>query len=426
MSEDMTEGFGADLAALIRAYEEEGHSVFRPSAASRWTVCPGSVVAEIQARADRAGYDAAEGTVAHAIAEHRLTNKGKLPTWAKPGKTREERGFIIPISVEMLAYVDDYISWIEELGPADYQAAETRVDFSDLTPIPNQGGTADHTHVRNGVLTITDLKYGTGVRVYAKGNKQLRLYAYGALREIEWMMPIERIVLRICQPRLEIFETWEITVEELRQFAADVREAAHRAWQPRAPRVPDPEACRWCSVSATCPALAAKAQAIADEIFDDLDAVQPETVSVPTVPLEMRARPAELSTEELARILRWRGTFDAWFRDVHDELIARVANGQDAPGWKVVEGRTKRAWIDEDAAVETLRAIGLGEDEIFVKKLVSPKRASDLLRIVKKGDPKKLLKQHIVQPPGPRALVVEEDGRESVESAGDEIFDDLT
>lgn len=417
--------FGADLDTLIRAYEAEGHSVFRPSSAARWMTCAGSVLAEIQAQADRAGYDAAYGTVAHSIAEMRLRT-GRFPDWASPGNTVEERGFVISIDDEMLSYVMDYVEWCDELGSGDVTAIETRVDFSDLTPVPNQGGTADHIHIKDGVLTITDLKFGTGVRVHARGNKQARLYAYGALREWEWAYNIHTIVIRICQPRLEVFDTWQITRDELLTFAAEAKVAAHRAWQPNAPRTPHPDACRFCSVSATCAAKVKLAEAIADDVFDNLDEMQvdAETVSVPDAVIGPRSRPGELSTEELARVLRWRGLFDAWFRDVHDELLARTNNGQKAPGWKVVEGITKRAWTDEYQAAAMLSAVGVPESKLYTKKLISPKQASDMLR-VRKIDAKSVLAPFITKPPGKRSLVVEEDSREDIQSAGDDVFDDL-
>ena len=413
----------SDFEALIRAYEAEGHSVFRPSSASRWTVCAGSVRAEIAAQVDRAGFDAAYGTVAHALAEEWLRS-GKRPD-AAIGSTREERGFVVEITAEMLGYVEQYVEWCLDLGPADVVAIEQRVDFSDLTPLKGQGGTADHIHIRDGVLTITDLKFGTGVRVYARNNKQARIYAYGAWREWEWAFDIQRIVIRICQPRLDVFEVWELTLADLLSYAEEVKAAAYKAWQPNAPRTPHPDACRFCTVQATCPAMVALAQKAADEIFDAMDGmeVQPETVSVPDAVIGPRSDPTKLSTEELAIALRWRGVFDAFFRGAHDELLGRASGGAQVPGWKVVEGTTKRQWADQEGAVEALIGLGIPDNELWDRKLISPKRASDLLR-VRKVKPK-AIEPLIVKPPGKRALVSEDDGREGYDSAADGVFDDL-
>ena len=67
--------------------------------------------------------------------------------------------------------------------------------------------------------------------------------------------------------------------------------------------------------------------------------------------------------------------------------------------------------------------LGIKEDELWDRKIISPKRASDLLR-VRKVKPK-AIEPLIVKPPGKRALVSEDDGREGYDSAADGVFDDL-
>lgn len=412
----------AAFAALVESYQGGGHSVFRPSAASRWMVCAGSLQADILHYQDSAGIEAARGTVAHSISEDWLRT-GKRPK-IKPGSTRIERGFIIEIDDEMLAKVEEYVDWCNALGPADMVAVEQRVDFSDLTPIPDQGGTADHIHIARRTLTISDLKYGTAERVYARGNKQARLYAYGAWKEWSWAYEIDTIVIRICQPRLEVFETWTITLDELLAFAEEAKRAAHRAWEPGAPRTPDPNACKWCSVRGTCPALAVVAEALADDRLDDLEGqeVNPETVSIPNAILSPRSDPQKMSNEELGTVLRWRGTFDAWFRAAHEEALSRASDGGGIPGWKVKEGTTHRSWTNEKDAKVLLLALGLPEAQIETRKLISPKAASDMLR-VKKIKPE-AIKYAWTKPPGRLSLVSEDDGSEGLSDLSARLDDD--
>jgi len=260
-------------------------------------VCAGSLRAEMARYQDRAGQAAAAGTVAHDLAEQWLRT-GRKPKGVI-GKTRAESGFLILVDEEMMSYVQEYVEWCLSLGPADEVVIEKRVDFSDLTPLPGQGGTADHGHLAGGVLTITDLKMGTAHRVYARENKQARLYAYGLWRDLEWAYDIHTIVIRICQPRLEVFETWTITLPELLAFAAEAKRAAHNAWSENAPRTPSPEACKYCSLKADCPAFITVAERLADEMMADLGEpleVQPETVSVPAVVLQPRSDPSRLTT----------------------------------------------------------------------------------------------------------------------------------
>lgn len=429
MGETRTRKLMAEMFALARRYQEGGHSVFRPSSASRWMVCAGSVWAEMKAYGDYAGEEAARGTVAHALAEFVLKH-GRPPSWAKPGAVRRVRDYDIVVDDEMISYVDQYIEWIEELGLGYVDRAETRVDFSDLTPIPDQGGTADHIHISlDGVLTITDLKYGTGVRVYARENQQTLLYAYGAYRMFRDVVDIKRVVMRICQPRLDVFETWEVSVEELLDFSMRAKRAAHKAWRPDAPRTPEPKACQWCSVKATCPAFVELAERIADGAFEDLDGreIDPETISVPAEIVAPDYEVVGLTTEGLARVLRWRYPFEAFFRAAHDELLSRVTNGEHADGWKVVEGTTKRAWIDTEAVVAELVASGLDETVLYKKMLLSPKQAEDRLRAMKVKGAKQIIGKLAYKPQGKRALVSEFDSRPDIESAGDafENLDDL-
>ncbi len=66
---------------------------------------------------------------------------------------------------------------------------ETKVEFNDV--VPEGFGTADVIITSEKVLKIIDLKFGKGVKVSAKKNPQLRLYAYGAYKEFGWLNDFE-------------------------------------------------------------------------------------------------------------------------------------------------------------------------------------------------------------------------------------------
>jgi len=82
--------------------------------------------------------------------------------WCRPeylvGTTRQIKErvetFDILITDEMLAYVRQYIEWCREDPEGDHYIEE-RVYFSQLTPIPKQGGTADYFVLFPGVMVIT-------------------------------------------------------------------------------------------------------------------------------------------------------------------------------------------------------------------------------------------------------------------------------
>ena len=193
---------GFDLEAV--QIKLGAHSVFAPSASSMWLYCAGSLIPNLLAE-DTAGEDAAYGTVAHGVAE-RWLKTGVKPVDLIGTVEKVDEGhavFEIEITHSMLEYVQEYVDWSVFL-PGDHYV-EQRVDFSRLTPIPKQGGTADHIACEPGALTITDLKMGKGVQVFAKGNTQARLYALGAFYRWDEQYHFQRIVIRIAQPRLNQF-----------------------------------------------------------------------------------------------------------------------------------------------------------------------------------------------------------------------------
>src|SRR5690606_37895851 len=185
---EVTSDLGLDLEALKAA--SGGHSICAPSGSCLWLNTPGCLSPNLLAE-DSAGHEAASGTVGHECGEQWLRaipdicwGMGDLAQrQIDEAEPRHRIGEIVvikekkdtyevEIDQEMLDYVRKYVEWVIALPGEHY--VETRVDFSDLTPIPDQGGTADHAACEPGVLTITDLKMGY-IRVLAKLNTQLRI-----------------------------------------------------------------------------------------------------------------------------------------------------------------------------------------------------------------------------------------------------------
>ena len=68
-----------------------------------------------------------------------------------------------------------------------------------------------------------------------------------------------------------------------------------------------------------------------------------------------------------------------WCNGVRAEMERRLLSGQEITGWKVVQGKKgNRAWNDQQEAENWLVPL-LGE-RAFVKKLVSPTQAEQLLK----------------------------------------------
>lgn len=380
-----------------------------------WLVCKGSLVANALAP-DKTSFEAAEGTVAHAMADQWLRT-GQRPA----EQVVEEDGYTITVDEGMLAYVEQYVDWVQDCPGEVYY--ETRVDLSRLFPIPDQGGTADHFSCTFGRMTITDLKYGKGVRVYAEQNSQAMLYALGVFYEWDWYYDFQTIEIRICQPRLDHFDRWTVDRAALLAYADVVRGAALAAWRTDAPRTPSDKACQWCKVPRSCPAylnwFASLADAEADLAFgiDEMEAAA--LTAADMLSTEPVIRLPELSLEACARILPMRHAVEKWFAEIEARVFT-AALDDEVPGYKVVEGRSRRAWADADAAAVRMREVGIADP--FQHTLLSPNQAEEELHGSTRMSKKKaaaLLESHVERQPGVRSLVRADDKREALPNYGD-------
>lgn len=518
---------GLDLEAI--AAKAGGHSIFSPSYSPTWLTCSGSLLPSIFAD-DTAGEDAAYGTVAHEVGEIWLNRvKQGMASFKRPMRQmvddceprelidttvnivqRKAKGDLAEISYDivrdedMFAYVREYVEWCAALPGEHY--IEQRVDFSRLTPIPNQGGTTDHTAVVPGVLTVSDLKMGKGVRVQAayvdlmdpqaifqqpdgswtfNGNPQAMLYALGTFYEWDWLYHFKIIVIRICQPRLGIFETWETTREELLQFASFVQARAAAAWVVDAPRTPSEKGCQWCKVRGDCPAIMAWTLALHGDKMDDVkveprlwyhpesdclftDWQQPDdplcedvtgipwaeeraeaqrvrggviegsyTVQQMTAAAEQfvsdgrndfepRVPAAKLDTEALEKLLRWRKTVERYFSDVELELTNRALAGVPLNTFKLTTSRTNRKFADHaDTVKYARRKLNLEVDDLYKETLLTPAQMEELIHRklkVTKPKAKQMIEELVIQPRGRDTLAPIADPRKALQPPTD-VFD---
>lgn len=424
----------SDMRAAMKRIEEGGHSVFSPSGSKTWLNCAGALIPGIFAP-DDSGPEAAYGTVAHSIAEEWLKTgirpQHHVGTWRWIDAA--DWGFKVDIDDEMLDYVAEYIDRCEWL-PGDH-FVETKVYFSQLTPIPNQGGTADHVACSPGLMTITDLKMGKGVHVYAEKNTQALLYALGFFYEWDHKYHFQKFVIRINQPRRDNFDEWIVDRAYLLKFAEKVKKRAAAAWKQNAPRTPSKDACQWCRVKSTCTALAKSMIDMTEGAFDDLlepvtrsDMVEfkatMETRDAPVMP-----DPAVLSTADLARLYGFRGTIEKFFSAVEGELFKRANGREHVPGYKLVEGRAFRTFSNPKLAGERLiERFGLNRDDVFVTEVASPAQMEVLLRkngIKGKKALEAALDGLIFRPPGKPTLAPDQDRRTAISDVSGDAFSDL-
>lgn len=418
-----------------------GHSVFSPSGAEMTMTCPESLAINAIAE-DTTTYEAAEGTVAHTMAERWIKRD-----WTRPdrmiGKTRTVADHEIEITEEMLEFVGDFVRRCEETAEgAEEWFAERTVDVSDLTPIPDQGGTMDFGAMSWGWLKIKDLKYGKEpvFAYYPEDdtiNKQLAIYAWGLFLEYDWLYNFQFIELEIVQPRLpHVYSTHTITRAELIEFAQMARAKWALTWKPNAGRRPSIKGCRWCAARGKCPALYAF---MAEETKGDFQAwdedgnpIEVEVISEkqmvlaekrildkfePT-PFPTPKKPTELSTKALEKLLRYRKLMETYFNAILQELLNRaISDEEDLTWWKLVMSRTRRKWVDdEEFIVEALEAAGLARKHHFKTVMLSPAEMERMLHTKLKitlADARRVLEDAglTVQPPGQKTLALMSDNR---------------
>ena len=227
---------------------EGAHSILGPSSSERWMNCPGSVLAP--GAAGQTKY-AAEGTAAHELSKW-VRETGK-PASDWKGTTLVVGDFQFKVGKPMIDSVTEFVRREAEVPGAEL--IEDMVAYEEL--VPGGFGTLDGGKLEDWLCTLTDLKHGTGVKVFAKLNSQLMLYAIGVYMKYKWIYDFDRFVLRICQPRLRHFETFEISLGHLLQWGFDVvRPAAKLAMTPGAPIVAG-SWCKFCKIKDSCQVRAA-------------------------------------------------------------------------------------------------------------------------------------------------------------------------
>ena len=395
-----------------------------------WMSCSGSLIPNVLAATDTSGEDAAYGTVAHGIAEDWLRS-GQSQEFRVGDvvnvKRRDDVEFNIEVTYEMIDAVEQYVDWCINM-PGDHYV-ETKVDFSDLTPLENQRGTADHCVCSYRHMVITDLKMGKGVRVYAKENTQAIIYAYGFFREWDWLYDFQEIVIRIAQPRLDNFDVWTIDRATLLKWADVVRERAHAAWCVDASRTPTEKGCQFCKIQPSCSSYLAFYHKLSEGIFDDLTVSHDELIE--TISQldadEIDLRPVDtgsLTIEQKAKIYPYRSMVEKWFSRIGDDLEQAAMSGKHVPGYKVVEGRSDRTFKSESQLVYFMSEMGVEVDDLYKKSLIGIGAAEELLRKkgVKRKDLPDIMKPVIFKPQGKPTLVPVSDKRPEISVSVDDVF----
>lgn len=377
-------------------HSQRAHALLSASGASRWLNCtPSAKLEDAYGEKTTSSY-AAEGTLAHELAELFLRHDvlDTISSADFDAKLEELMSNEL-FSDEMPEVVQQYVDYCKtELLVAREQnifatlEIEQRLDLTEF--VPESFGTADCTIINDDTLEVIDLKYGKGVPVYAQHNKQGMLYALGALRKYDTLYDISVVRITIVQPRINNISTWEISVDDLLKWANDeLKPRAELAFNGQGELAPG-EWCKFCSVKNKCRALYEEQLKIAQYEFQD---------------------PELLTDEEISDVLARAPQFIEWVNSVVDYAQKHaIENNKIWPGFKLVSGRSNRKWVDENKVAEAIftRFPEATEDQVFNTKL---KTISDIEKTFGKKRVTEVLSDVIVKPQGKPTLVPESDKR---------------
>lgn len=380
-------------------HSKRKHALLSASGASRWLNCTPSAVLEEQYGEKSTSSYAAEGTLAHELSElylckdtlHSITEQefeGHLEGIMSNDLFNEEMLDAIPIYTEYCN--GQYVSALTNNSYAEIQI-EQKLNLTEY--VPESFGTADCIIISDNVMEVIDLKYGKGVPVYAEWNKQLMLYGLGALRKYDALYDIAEIRLTIVQPRIDNISSWQISVQDLYDWAeTELRPKAEKAFAGEGDLEPG-DWCKFCKVRNRCRKLYEQQLEIAKYEF---------------------LSPALLTDEEIADILKRAPVLAEWANSVAEYAKDRALKENKIwPGYKLVEGISRRKWLDEDkaAAVILEKFKALSDDAIFNTSL---KPITAIEKLIGKKAFEKELSSVVIKPQGKPTLVPDNDKRPAI------------
>lgn len=375
------------------------HAYLAASASERWLKCPPSAKLCAQEE-DRGSPYAQQGTDAHELAAY-------LAEKALGRSSRDPTEDLTYYDAEMQEAAEGYAAFVmEQVAEAKKLCAdplvciEQTLDFSKW--VEHGFGTGDCVIVADDLLHIVDLKYGLGVLVTASGedgsgNSQLKCYALGALDTFGDLYDIRRIRLSIYQPRRDNVDTFELSKEDLLKWADEVLAPIARLAYEGKGDFTAGEHCQFCKVKASCRKRAEYSMELAKYDF---------------------AKAPTLDAEEIAAILPQIDSLVSWAEDIKSYALEQAMSGVHYPGFKVVEGRSNRKYIDEAAVAKVVSDAGY---DPYEKKLLG---ITAMQRQLGKKRFEELLTGLVVKPQGKPVLAPNTDTRPEFNTAANDFMEE--
>lgn len=377
------------------AHKDREHALLSPSSAKQWMTCPGSIWLGKDCVEEESKF-AAEGTKAHELAEKMLKHALGLRK-TRPTVDEDDED----MALHAQGYVDLILNLRKKYREIIYEGIEERLHVTE-----NIWGTGDYVLIGLNYedeieLCAIDFKYGAGVEVSPIDNPQLKLYGLGAITKAE----VKTVRLFIHQPRAGDGkpERFDIEANDLiKWFQSKVVPAEELALSFTDKNPPKPEHfvpgdhCRFCRAREDCEYRVRSAN---DALLTHIDQIDP---ALPDV--------HRITVERLVIIQQNKKRIEDFLKSVESHLMRRLQTGFEVPGFKLVESKGKRAWIEDmnQVAIE-LRKLGVTHPVCTHTKIITIGAAE---KLIGKG---KI--NHLTEVPEGRVQIVPiEDDRNAVAS----------
>lgn len=367
------------------------HALLSASSSHRWLNCPPSakICSEIE---ERASPYAKQGTDAHTLCEYKV----EKALGRKVINPTENLEFF---DAEMDNCSDEYCSYVmEQLSEAKQHCSDPKLMIEEHLNfakwVPDGFGIVDCLIVADDVLHIIDFKYGLDILVDAYDNPQMMCYALGALDIYDGFYDIETVKMTIFQPRRDSISTYEISKEELLQWAENFLAPTAKLAFEGGGEFKAGDHCQFCKVKATCRKRAEYNLELAKYDFE---------------------MPNNLDETEIAAILPRIDDFVSWANDIKEYALQQALSGITYEGYKAVEGKSNRKYTDDYSVASKVTDAGF---DPYEKKLLSITAMTSLLG-KKKFD--ELLGDLIHKPPGKPTLVSDKDKRPALNTVKDDF-----
>ena len=372
----------------------KGHAILSASSSYRWLHCPPSARL-CESYADKGSDYAAEGTDAHALCEYKLRKALGLEaedptenlTWYNEEMDDCANGYA--------AYVLEQVEAAKQVCADPVVLIEQRVDFSRW--VEQAFGTADALIIADGTLKICDYKHGLGILVRAEENSQLMCYALGALELFDKIYDIDMVSMTIYQPRRDNVSTYELSKDGLYRWADEVlKPTAELAFAGDGSFLCG-EWCGFCKAKNDCRARAEANLALAQYEFK---------------------LPPLLTDEDIEDILAKVDELVAWASDIKEYALQQATSGKSWSGWKLVEGRSNRKYVNDSVVADVVEHAGF---DPYERKVLG---VTAMQKLLGKSRFDELLSPYIEKPQGKPTLVPESDKRPAMNTAKNDFMEE--